>query len=213
MAEFQYTTVPGKIGPLFNKIRSVGVPAKATTQWLKAIGFTSSNDASLLTIVKAIGFSDQSGSPTDAWKQYRGNQHKAVIANAIRTGYRSLFDVYSDAWERTDKDLEHFFSTHSTAGEQVVSKTVSTFKSLAVLGDFSAESPPVHRESRNDGSSTPSGPPSGRAKSTPTPGGPAAHGPSVHLDIQIHISPESTPEQIEQIFASMAKHLYERRDG
>jgi len=32
--------------------------------------------------------------------------------------------------------------------------------------------------------------------------------PSVHIDLQIHISPEATPEQIEQIFASMRRHLY-----
>jgi hypothetical protein len=31
--------------------------------------------------------------------------------------------------------------------------------------------------------------------------------PSLHFDIQIHISPETTPDQIDQIFASMAKHL------
>jgi hypothetical protein len=30
----------------------------------------------------------------------------------------------------------------------------------------------------------------------------------VHIDIQIHISPESTAQQIEKIFESMAKHLY-----
>ena len=31
---------------------------------------------------------------------------------------------------------------------------------------------------------------------------------SVHIDLQIHISPETTREQIEQIFASMRRHLY-----
>lgn len=31
--------------------------------------------------------------------------------------------------------------------------------------------------------------------------------PSIHIDVQIHISPESSAEQIDQIFASMAKHL------
>ena len=35
-------------------------------------------------------------------------------------------------------------------------------------------------------------------------------GPSVHLDIQIHVPADATPEQIDQIFASMAKHLYQR---
>jgi hypothetical protein len=31
--------------------------------------------------------------------------------------------------------------------------------------------------------------------------------PDVHINIQVHISPESTPEQIEKIFESMAKYL------
>lgn len=32
--------------------------------------------------------------------------------------------------------------------------------------------------------------------------------PSIHIDIQIHISSDTTFEQIDQVFASMAKHLY-----
>lgn len=34
--------------------------------------------------------------------------------------------------------------------------------------------------------------------------------PSLHIDIQIHIDSDATPEQIDQIFASMAKHLYDK---
>jgi hypothetical protein len=37
-------------------------------------------------------------------------------------------------------------------------------------------------------------------------------GPAIHIDIQIHISPESTAQQIDKIFESMAKHLYGRKD-
>ena len=33
-------------------------------------------------------------------------------------------------------------------------------------------------------------------------------GPTVHLDIQIHIPADATPERIDQIFSSMARHLY-----
>jgi len=32
--------------------------------------------------------------------------------------------------------------------------------------------------------------------------------PTVHIDIQVHIDASASPEQIDQIFASMAKHLY-----
>ncbi|MBA7690932.1 hypothetical protein ES703_99468 [subsurface metagenome] len=31
--------------------------------------------------------------------------------------------------------------------------------------------------------------------------------PSIHVDFQIHISPESTPEQIDKIFESMSRHF------
>lgn len=34
--------------------------------------------------------------------------------------------------------------------------------------------------------------------------------PGLHIDIQLHIPATATPEQIDQIFASMAKHLYGR---
>lgn len=36
-------------------------------------------------------------------------------------------------------------------------------------------------------------------------------GPNVHLDIQIHIPAAATAQQIDQIFASMARHLYDKR--
>ena len=34
--------------------------------------------------------------------------------------------------------------------------------------------------------------------------------PTVHMDFQIHISPEAGAEQIDAIFAAMAKHLYSK---
>ena len=36
----------------------------------------------------------------------------------------------------------------------------------------------------------------------------ASNRPALHIDIQVHIDPTSSPEQIDQIFASMARHLY-----
>ena len=39
-------------------------------------------------------------------------------------------------------------------------------------------------------------------------GSPATNRPALHIDIQVHIDPASSAELIDQIFASMAKHLY-----
>jgi hypothetical protein len=207
MADFTYTTVPGKIKSLLDKIRQVGVPTKTSVQWLKTIGFTSSNDTSLLGILKAIALIDPTGVPTPAWSQFRGAHHRKVLGDAIRTGYAELFAVYPDAWQRSNTELEHVFSTSSSAGKQVIAKTVATFKALCESAEFSEQttlsmpSGPVHTPVASQPSS-----PTQHNRST-------NHSPSVHIDIQIHISPEASVDQIEQIFKSMAKHLYGTREA
>lgn len=37
MPEYAYTTVTGKIKPLLEKMRTVGVPPKVTEAWLKTL--------------------------------------------------------------------------------------------------------------------------------------------------------------------------------
>ncbi len=213
MAEYIYTTVPGKLRSLFTKLREVGVPSKVTVRWLTSIGFTSSNDASLLGVLKFIGFVDASGVPTPKWSNYRGTNYRKVLAEAIREGYIDLFAVYPDAWQRSQTELEHVFSTSSTGGQQVIAKTVSTFKSLAELAEFT----PVAAQTDMHMSSGPlhvpvSGPSSGSTTAPLSADRTRGSGPSVHIDVQVHIAPEASADQIEQIFASMAKHLYGGRE-
>jgi hypothetical protein len=86
MAEYAYTTVTGKIKSLLEKIRRVGVPTKVSIAWLKSLGFTSSNDATLIGVLKFIGFVDASGIPTSGWTAYRGANHRVVLGEAIRQG-------------------------------------------------------------------------------------------------------------------------------
>jgi hypothetical protein len=200
MAVFPYTQVPGKLKQFLAKIREIGVPPKVTVQSLKTLGFKSSNDATLIPVLKFIGFLDQSGTPTTKWSQYRGAKARAVLGAAIQEGYSALYDIYPDAHKRSQEELEDVFSTSSSAGKAVIQKTVTTFRALAGEADFvEAESSletlgPLHAAPVTHASSGPA------VKTSPLP--------SLHIDLQIHISPESSPEQIEQIFASMAKHLY-----
>jgi hypothetical protein len=196
MVDYVYTTVTGKIKPLLDKIRSVGVPQKVTTAWLKTIGFTSSNDGSLLGVLKFIGLTDQSGIPTPTWSAYRGAKHRAVLGEAIRKGYAELYAVYPDAHQRTNGDLTHVFNTSSTAGAQVVGKTVATFKALVEEAEFPVSSEPEQMTMRSGPLHTPAAPHAAQIPSMPHQ---AAHGaPGLHIDIQIHISPESTPQQVDK---------------
>ena len=209
MGDFAYTTVPGKIKPLLEKVRQVGTPPKATIQWLKTVGFKSSNDAGLIGVLKVAGLIDPSGVPTSVWSSYRGSHHKKVLGEALRTGYAELFAVYPNAWECPNSDLENVFSTSSTAGKQVIAKTVSTFKALCECAEFSTSAQHVAPALQSTALHSPV-----VEKSAIAPTGPASdvRNPSVHIDIQIHISPEASVDQIDQIFKSMSKHLYGAKD-
>ncbi|MCK7475538.1 MAG: DUF5343 domain-containing protein [Rhodopseudomonas palustris] len=207
MVEYAYTTVTGKIKELLGKIRTVGVPQKVTGAQLKTIGFTSSNDSTLAGVLRFIGLTDASGIPTATWNAYRGAHHRVVLGKAIRDGYADLFAVYPDANTRSNTDLAHVFSTSSSAGAQVIAKTVATFKALVDEADFSSSAAPIETKMATGPLHT------CRRGSARTPVLPQFQGgPAVHIDIQIHISPGSTAQQIDKIFESMAKHLYGRKD-
>jgi hypothetical protein len=203
MSEYVYTTVPGKIKALLAKIKDVGVPQKVTVAWLKTIGFTSSNDSSLIGVLKFIAFIDQSQVPTDQWRRYRGSDGRAILGEAIKKGYSDLFAIYPDAQNRSTTELDNIFSTSSKGGKEVIKKLVGTFKALVAEAEF-------HDESKQNELHVEAGPlhaplaDQKQINSVHTPGTP----PSLHIDMQVHISPDATAEQIDQIFSSMAKHLY-----
>lgn len=205
MSDVVYTTVPGKIPALLSKIKQVGVPPKVTNAWLKTIGFTSSNDSSLIAILRVGGLIDASGVPTERWGQFRGAQGKVVLGEGIRQGYSELYAVYPDAHLRSNTDLEHVFSSSSKAGKQAIQKAVSTFKNLAAEAEFKngAIEGETHFEAETLHAPV-------TDQKTAAKVGAKSNNPSLHIDIQVHVSSEASAEQIDQIFASMAKHLYGR---
>jgi hypothetical protein len=72
---------------------------------------------------------------------------------------------------------------------------VNTFKALVQEAEFSASPNPTALDSGP--LHTPIAVQSPALPNT----APTHHGPEVHIDIQIHISPESSSEQIDKIFA------------
>lgn len=209
MPDVAYTTVPGKISSLLAKIRSNGVPKKVDGVWLKAIGFTSSNDKSLLPVLRSIDFVDGSKAPTERWRLYRGADSETVLGEAIRHAYSDLYEIYDDAHDRSNGEIANVFKTKSSAGDQAIGKQVGTFKSLVSEAKFvvSARVPSPVEPSSASGNEN--GTPSASAPKSATSNNAT---PSLHIDLQVHISPEASADQIDKIFASMAKHLYRKGD-
>lgn len=141
MPDFPYTPNAASLPKFFSEIQTVGKPSKVSFKWLSGIGFKSSNDRYITGILKALGFTDGSGVPTNRWQAYRNkSQARAVMAHALREAYPTLFETYPDAYRKDDEALRNFFSTHTSVGEKAITYMVRTFKTLCELADFDGAS-------------------------------------------------------------------------
>lgn len=139
MSQFPYSQKPASVAAFLEKMQTVGVPKKVTYKYIKSIGFKSKNDRAVVSILKALGFLDPSGVPTDRWRDYRDKRRApAVLAQGIREAYSGLFAVYDDAYRKDDEALTDFFKPRSDVAESTVNLMVRTFKTLCQVADFEA---------------------------------------------------------------------------
>ena len=85
MSNYPYVAVPNKLKTFLEDIKRLGVPERVNSNWLKTIGYTSSNDLSIPRVLEFIEFVDASRKPTEKWMQFRDKDLSgAVLAAAIR---------------------------------------------------------------------------------------------------------------------------------
>ncbi|MFC1538474.1 DUF5343 domain-containing protein [Candidatus Latescibacterota bacterium] len=207
MGNTVYATVPSRIPSLLEKIREVGKPEKATKIWLSAIGFTSDNDRRLISVLKFINFLDGSGVPTDKWKEYRNNNYKKVLAQAIKQGYSSLFETYPNANEKTNEELEGFFRAESNAGAKAINLIRLTFKYLCESADFSSLTDEILPNDKMNDDTQPG--PMSNANSA---GKGDNHNfnkcPVININIQLTLPETKDVDIYDKLFTSMKKNLF-----
>jgi len=169
----------------------------------------------VLPYLKTLGIIDDKGKTTERAKLWRDDQHYPEVCRAM------LEDVYPKELLETvpnptdDRaEAKRWFAHHSGVGEIAVRRMAALY-SLLVDADVSKQNQekpaktakptePKVRESRRQPPVTPPDP----EATTPLPNPPAA--PGVHINLEIHISADATADQIDLIFAAMAKHIYKR---
>jgi hypothetical protein len=184
----------GKLSEFFSKLSQVAVPEQATTAWLKSVGYASSYDATILKVLEALGFT-AAKVPTSLWRDYRSG-NKSTLADGIVRAFPELYKVYDKAHIQKDVDLEKILKNNSDQGIEEIQLSLRTFRALVDLAKFS--------ETIESAQSSESVAVSVESQSTH----PRTKSPSVHIDLQIHISPDLSSEKIDGLFESMAKHLY-----
>ena len=202
---------------LRKRLRST-MPAKLTSSYLATALNMSENSANnnVLPSLKMTGLIDEENKPTDRAVKWRDDSQYSQVCEEIREEVypRELLDLAPDAdFDRAS--VQSWVANHSRVGENAAGK-ITAFYALLSEADPSKETSGNSEEGRGklkksaqskSSEQKPivlddkiSEPPMSEKNASQLQ-------PSLHIDVQIHISPESSPEQIDQIFASMSKHL------
>ncbi|MBX3373902.1 MAG: DUF5343 domain-containing protein [Phycisphaeraceae bacterium] len=199
-----YVNNVGNLVKFLDQIRAAGVPDRVTVEFLKTLGFKSSNDRPIIAVLKGIGFLDANGTPTDAYRAFRDpHGGPKVLARALRTAYSDLFLANTKAHELPVDKLKGIIATKTSKGETVVKLIAATFKALCKAADFSepleevAQPPTQQTKKKHD---------KGVDDITPPPPPPVGV-PGFHYNIQIHLPTTTDITVYNAIFKSLKEHL------
>jgi hypothetical protein len=187
---------------ILDKIQNAGVPEAFGQDFLRDLGFTSSNDRAVIKLLKYIGFLDTSGKPQTAYREFTNHtKAKHVLADRVRVAYDDLYLSDKNAHEKSAEELKGWFKSKTGSGDAVAKKIATTFKGLASYADFSktAELPPTPKDP----------PPSDPTDPPADPPKPPADLPSLGLvyRLEIHLPETQNVETYRAIFRALREEL------
>jgi len=186
---------------IFGRLTEAGVPDRFTHEFLKQLGFTSSNDRAFPSVLRALRFVDDNGVPTDRYKRYRDPEISgAVMAEALRDAYSDLFKINERAQTLTNPQLTGAVKRITGRTGSVAQKMATTFKALTKLADWEATVVPVEEE---EPEVVPAEPP----EPTESPASRTATLAAMHHDIHIHLPVTTDVKVFDAIFRSLREHF------
>lgn len=184
--------------------------------------------SNLIGPFKKIGIIDDEGKPTDLAYDWRDDhKYASVCETLLESCYpQELKDLFHSPDAEIQR-LTNWFMNHARCGEPTA-KQYARFYLLLLKADIKeAEIATNNKEQKVKVTKTPEKnktqlvtPPTSRQQEAVPPNlaivaplqAPVVppilrNSPELHINIQLHISPESSADQIDKIFESMAKHL------
>jgi hypothetical protein len=177
--------------------------------------------ANILGPLKTLGIIDDAGKPTDLAYDWRDDNKYREACTKIRAQLypAELHELFNDSESANVDQITRWFMSSARCG-QAAAKSYANFYLLllrAIPNDNLEHEKPLKTKNATEKSSSRLNRPKESVaikKEKPvsharTTGKKFSGIPELHINIQLHISPESTTEQIDKIFESMAKHLKE----
>lgn len=128
------------LAKILDAVQKAGVPEVFNLDFLKDLGFTSSNDRPVIKVLKYLGMLDSAGRPQKPYREFVDHtKAKGVLARRIREAFDDLYLSDKNAHTKSAEQLKGWFKTKTGASDAVAKKIASQFKALASYADFNAE--------------------------------------------------------------------------
>jgi hypothetical protein len=200
------------------------IPGVVTDSYLATVLAmkVSSARGNVLPYLKQLKIIDEEGKTLPRAKLWRDDEHYAEVCQAMMKEVypQELLDAVPDP--NTHRPQAESWFAHSTGTGQVAARRMATFYAVLAKADATGqpdkektERKPSEAVPRKIVKASPISAPAAVAQTAEKPqhAGSQDHRvqpPGININLQVHISADSTPDQIDQIFASMAKHIYQR---
>ncbi|MFK4496889.1 hypothetical protein ABIF86_001180 [Bradyrhizobium japonicum] len=196
-----YVQIYGQLPEILKRLSDGQAPEKFTVQYLKDIGFQSTNHRAVIPLLKALGFLSADGTPTGRYHNYRDHsQSRKIMGEALREAYSDLFTIKARPTDADRALIEGKFKSAHNTGERTAKLMTSTFYSLLSLADLDAATPSATPLAEKKPEPPPT-PPSDKHERT------SSHRPSLHYNIEIHLPATKDVEVFNAICKSLREHL------
>jgi hypothetical protein len=198
----QPTLIWAQLPTFFEKIVAGQAPDKFNREFLRDIGFKSSNHLALIPLMKGLGFVTPDNVPTERYRSYLDKtKSKQVMAEAVKEAYGDIFVIKAQP-TKADLDLVQgkFKSTYNLS-DLTAERSAKTFLALLDLADPKIISGPAKTITDAQDHTKQNA----KEADQPATGKKAAVG--LNYNIEIHLPATKDVEVYNAIFKSLREHL------
>jgi Family of unknown function (DUF5343) len=135
-----YVASYGNITRALQAIQKAQTPDRFTVDFLETkLGLKGGSARPVIPFLEKTGFLASDGSPTTLYKRFRNPaQSKQAAAEALRTGFRSLYQINEYVHDLPDPELKGIIvqATGMDEGASSIRSIVGSFKALRAFADF-----------------------------------------------------------------------------
>ncbi|MEH2492052.1 DUF5343 domain-containing protein [Bradyrhizobium sp. AZCC 2230] len=129
-----YVQVYGQLPDLFKRLSDGQAPDKFTVQYLKDLGFQSTNHRAVIPLLKSLDFLSADGAPTARYHAYRDqSQSRKIMGQAVREAYSDLFTIKAHPTDADRPLIEGKFKSAHNTSERVATPTPAVSASVRVF--------------------------------------------------------------------------------